>query len=404
MASVSSRIWSSVREVPVYPDRKQGPKGLAFTSINEKPLPYFWLRDNCRCNICVNPATRQRNLDTFKLPDNIEPSRYTVNESGLEIQWPDSHLSFYHRDFLETYIRGYRPEPEDVPLKFFGAAGHHNSSIEYEEFRKNERHAIGRLTDIIRRNGFAVVTGVPTESATTTKDLLEKIAFIRVTHYGGFYIFTPDLEMADTAYTNEALAVHTDTTYFSDPAGLQAFHLLSHIDPSPGGNSETTLGGETLLVDGFYAAELLREECPDLFNALASFRVPCHASGNEGIAISPNILYPVLELEPNQNTVHRIRWNPSDRGVVPLGDGTMKWYRATKKYNEILDRKELVYQFQLKPGMVLIFDNYRVLHGRTAFTGIRKICGGYINRDDFISRWRNTNFSKREISRQVIGE
>jgi hypothetical protein len=36
--------------------------------------------------------------------------------------------------------------------------------------------------------------------------LLTKIAFIRETHYGGFYDFIPDLALADTAYTNIALA------------------------------------------------------------------------------------------------------------------------------------------------------------------------------------------------------
>lgn len=56
-----------------------------------------------------------------------------------------------------------------------------------------------------RRNGFAVVNGVPTESAKPTKDLLEEIGPIRVTHYGDFYDFIPDHALADTAYTNLAL-------------------------------------------------------------------------------------------------------------------------------------------------------------------------------------------------------
>lgn len=56
------------------------------------------------------------------------------------------------------------------------------------------------------KKGFAFVTGVPTDSAEATKKLLEKIAFIRETHYGGFYDFVPDLAHADTAYTTQALA------------------------------------------------------------------------------------------------------------------------------------------------------------------------------------------------------
>ena len=42
---------------------------------------------------------------------------------------------------------------------------------------------------------------------------------------GGFWDFTSDLSRKDTAYTTLALGVHTDTTYFSNPAGLQLFHL-----------------------------------------------------------------------------------------------------------------------------------------------------------------------------------
>ena len=39
------------------------------------------------------------------------------------------------------------------------------------------------------------------------------------TQKGGFWDFAPNLEHADTAYTQLALNVHTDNTYFTDPAG-----------------------------------------------------------------------------------------------------------------------------------------------------------------------------------------
>lgn len=55
----------------------------------------------------------------------------------------------------------------------------------------------------------------------------------------------------------------------------------------------------------------------------------------------------------------------------------MRWYTAAAKWEEILRSKELEYRFQLKPGTTVIFNNHRVLHGRTAFTGLRRICGGY---------------------------
>lgn len=34
-----------------------------------------------------------------------------------------------------------------------------------------------------------------------------------------------------------------------------------------------------------------------------------------------------------------------------------------------------------------VFDNHRVLHGRTKFSGERRLCGGYISGDDYRSRF-----------------
>jgi len=239
-----------------------------------------------------------------------------------------------------------------------------------------------------------------------TQALLERIAFIRPTHYGGFYDFTSDLTMKDTAYTSLALGPHTDTTYFTDPAGLQMFHLLSHTDGT---------GGESLLVDGFMAAMLLLKESPTAYHTLADTPIPWHASGNDGITITPAQHFPVFNLSHSQATeggigprrnLLQVRWNNDDRGVVAIRPGGVyqaeKWYAAARMFDEILKREDMQYWAQLEPGRPLVFDNWRVLHGRSAFTGKRRICGGYVNRDDFISRWRNTNFPRSEVLKQIL--
>lgn len=64
---------------------------------------------------------------------------------------------------------------------------------------------------------------------------------------------------------------------------------------------------------------------------------------------------------------------------------------------------------------IIVFDNWRVMHGRSAFEGIRRICGAYSEsclcmqpdmltdlsfvapRDDFMSRYRETNFPHETI-------
>ena len=160
---------------------------------------------------------------------------------------------------------------------------------------------------------------------------------------GDFYDFTSDLASADTAYTSLALSAHTDTTYFTDPAGLQLFHLLSHTEG---------FGGASLLVDGFRAAEILKHEEPYAYSILSTHRVPTHASGNEGISIRPTYPFPVLNFAPETGELIQVRWNNDDRARI---DPRMAeaWYFAARKWVEILRRKESEYWEQLKPGKPL---------------------------------------------------
>lgn len=158
--------------------------------------------------------------------------------------------------------------------------------------------------------------------------------------------------MKDTAYTSLALPAHTDTTYFTDPAGLQMFHLLSHTDGE---------GGASLLVDGFNAARTLLKESRSAYEILAKTPIPWHASGNEGITITPAKKFPVLNFQDLQEDqlpkLLQVRWNNDDRGVVGLredfGMGAEKWYRAARKWNEILRKPNMEYWAQLKPGRPL---------------------------------------------------
>ncbi len=49
----------------------------------------------------------------------------------------------------------------------------------------------------------------------------------------------------------------------------------------------------------------------------------------------------------------------------------------------------------------LVFDNWRVLHGRSAFTGERRMCGAYISRDAFRSRYLTTNVDRERLLLEI---
>ena len=57
-----------------------------------------------------------------------------------------------------------------------------------------------------------------------------------------------------------------------------------------------------------------------------------------------------------------------------------------RRWHTILTNQDGEYWSQLTPGNALIFDNHRVLHGRAAFVGNRRLCGAYVNHDDYRSR------------------
>ncbi|KAH7380197.1 hypothetical protein BKA66DRAFT_494641 [Pyrenochaeta sp. MPI-SDFR-AT-0127] len=354
-------------------------------------IPNIWLRDNCQCSSCIHDATKQRLLDTFSIPKDITIKTHSYAKNNLAVEWDDGHKSEYSREFLAQTLKSaehkavIRQGLSDMSL-WGSSIADNPPRVRYDSV---ENAGMSSVLKNIRKYGFCYIDSTPFDTPAATEELLKRISFIRETHYGGFYDFTADLASKDTAYTNIALEAHTDTTYFSDPAGLQAFHLLSHTDGE---------GGASLLVDGFKVAEELHRTDKKAYEILSTVNVHAHASGNEGISIQPYRSFPVLEHDTATGDLLRVRWNSSDRASIELPiDEVETWYDAARKFDALLKKKENEYWAQLTPGRVVIFDNWRVLHGRSKFTGKRRICGGYISRDDWISKYKMAEFGREKV-------
>ncbi|KAG8786040.1 hypothetical protein FRC12_016978 [Ceratobasidium sp. 428] len=272
---------------------------------------HIWLRDHCQCPKCLHPVTKQRLVNTFEIPPNIQPARVEAKSTGLEVTWPaiPQHVSIYSWEWLSR-------NSYDHPLNrasTFSSSGSKtlwNSSIQdfrptvtYEEVMNSDAGVLKWLQKI-DEFGVCFVEGVP-HTPEDTEALTRRIAFIRETKYGGFWDFTADLKHGDTAYTNLALGAHTDTTYLSDPCGLQLFHLLSH---------EGT-GGHTLLVDGFYAASILRKKYPSHYNLLTQVKINAHAAGDADSLYIPNEPFSILKTD-DFGRLMQVRYNNDDRSVL----------------------------------------------------------------------------------------
>ncbi|PYH71495.1 putative trimethyllysine dioxygenase TmlH [Aspergillus vadensis CBS 113365] len=359
----------------------------------------FWLRDNCQCSKCIHPDTRQRTVDTFAIPDDIRIKDLSYEKDGVKVDWSDGHHAYYPFPWLKSHsnkpVSKLEPKSELHFREIKSYVPGRDSTFPTFPYAgiMADDGALRDWLEGIYDWGFAFVQGVPTNPE-STEALLKRIAFIRNTHYGGFWDFTADLTFKDTAYTTEFLGAHTDNTYFTDPARLQLFHLLSHTNGD---------GGASLLVDGFRAASILREESPEDFEVLMSTNHPYHSSGNEDVCVQPAEQAPVLKVHPELQRLYQIRWNNYDRAAKKNWnwEEQVKWYTAARHWDEIIRRKDMEIWTQLEPGTALIFDNWRMLHGRSEFTGKRRMCGGYINNDDFISRYRLLKFGREEVLRNI---
>ncbi|ORY87573.1 hypothetical protein BCR37DRAFT_1216 [Protomyces lactucae-debilis] len=357
---------------------------------------HIWLRDHCRSKSCFHPVTHQRLLDTSLLPRDIAPTNVEQGEEGLTLTWPDAHQSYFSYDWLHRHSyspKFPRPDALEAPQHFWGSEIKESlPTIAYDDIMASDE-GVGRWLTQIHTYGFSLVDGTPIDPA-ATQALLERIAFIRQTHYGGFYDFTADLAHGDLAYTNVALPPHNDTTYFSDPAGLQMFHLLA-FDGT---------GGESLLVDGFKAAKQLRQDHPKAYSTLSRVRVPTHSAGDVDKCITPSIgggAFPILNHDPATGLLSQVRYNNEDRSTMTsfTDDREVEdFYEALQVWHTLLVSPAMMLQFPMKPGQALIFDNWRVLHGRTQFDATkRRICGGYISMDDYQSRRKLTTRGREAV-------
>lgn len=343
---------------------------------------YTWLRDHCRSESSYNSSTNQRTLDTGSIDLSIRPHNTALEDGHLILTWPNGHVTKYSLSWLAKNSYEGKKQSTVHPRILWNSDIYNKANVQsakWDKFMSCDDELKKFLQSYVLY-GIAFVDDVPaTEEA--TEQVTKRVSLIRETTYGKMWTFTSDASRGDTAYTQLALDRHTDTSYLQEPCGIQVFHCLKH----------TGTGGRTLLVDGFYAAEQLRQKSPENFELLT--RVPIRHEYIENTANHRNHMVgigPVLQVYPWNNEVYLIRYNNYDRTVINTipHDVVQRWYVAHRELTAELRRPENELWVKLNPGKVIFIDNQRVLHGRDSFTGLRKICGCYLTRDDILSAAR----------------
>jgi trimethyllysine dioxygenase len=337
----------------------------------------FWLRDHCHARESLHPDTLQRQVDTFAIPTDITPERIDVDGRGeiLRIVWKhDGSTSVWPAEFLWSAAQrpGRSPSPHRRLWDREMLAGD-LPTMTHEEITSGNGALLKWLRKV-EEYGFALATGVPI-TVDATRELATRIAYVRETIFGGMWDFTANLAFKDTAYTSAAIGPHTDGTYSFDSPGFQMFHCLQ-FDGT---------GGESTLVDGFKVAEDIRRSDPSAFEVLSSVKVPAQYLG-DGVHLRAE--HPIIGLDAHGEPA-QIAYNNYDRAPFSLPSARMSaFYRALKIFNDMVNDPANEITMRLAPGTALLFDNWRLLHGRRAYQGYRRLCGAYLNKEDFDSKLR----------------
>jgi gamma-butyrobetaine dioxygenase len=120
------------------------------------------------------------------------------------------------------------------------------------------------------------------------------------------------------------------------------------------------------------------------FRVLARTSVP-FVINDSGTAL--RACQPLIDLDP-YGRVRGVRFNNRSSGTVrqPYPE-VVAFYAAYRRWAGLLAQPERALTMRLRPGDCLIFDNTRILHGRTAFTsaGGRHLQGCYADLDALAS-------------------
>jgi len=337
--------------------------------------PWLWLRDHD--SSVLHPVTQQRQLHTAGVSTRLQATTATLTDNGVDIDWNDgSPRSALSSEFLERFRS---PRPARVSVAAERVLWDNETildqwpTVAYDAVIAGDEgvHAWMRQ---VAMYGFCIVTETP-PTIEATKDLVQRVGYVRETIFGGFWDFQADLSKADTAYTNLELLPHTDGTYSHDAPGLQLLHCLAFDGE----------GGQSTMVDGFRIASELRSTNPALYEVLATVEVPGQYIGDGSHLMASR---PVFRHDQSGELV-QVSFNNADRAPFLLPASEMEqFYEALRAFEALANDHRLQWRRVNRPGDAMLFDNWRVLHGRTAYTGYRHLCGAYVNREDYESRLR----------------
>lgn len=336
----------------------------------------IWLRDNLHED--RDPHSGQRLVDVTQIPLRPRIRAATVADRALRIDWQDeARVSTFALDWLYQQARA-RIEPPQLQVRHWldGAQLEPRRDFAFEPMAALLAGGDARLQWLTRllQDGIAFLCDVPRTDAGIL-EAMKLIGRVAETNYGVVFDVRAVPQPENLAYSDRGLGLHTDNPYRDPVPGFQALHTLVAAPD----------GGASLFADGFALAEHLRHADPDAFGILTRTAVPFHYRSQQADLYAER---PLIKLDC-RGAVSAVHYNSRSIGPLPLpADECASFYVAYRRFGELLRQEQFQLTTVLGNGDAVIFDNQRILHGRTGFASAkfpRHVRGCYLTRDSVYS-------------------
>lgn len=352
------------------------PRVEAWLDGERVPLSPLWLRERCATPDQVDADTGQRLFDPHQLPADLALTEARLDADGRNVwlAFSDGYAAWYERDRLARACHDADGLPAAEP---WDAASLTLEQVRFRWADVAQPSALGRAAEAFLRSGFIVLHDVPCEPETIL-DVARTFGHPRETNFGQYFEVYSRPRSNDLAYRAVALGPHTDNPYREPVPGIQLLHCLVN---------ETT-GGLSTLVDSLAVVEALRAEDPEGVELLA--RVPVRfrfSDAREEIVEERTIIQ-----HDSRGRMTGVHYSPRLDYMPVLDEATTRHFQAARqRLGTLFNDPAFQIAFPLRAGELMMFDNSRVLHGRTAYDpseGRRHLQGCYIDLDGPRSLYR----------------
>ncbi|KAF9523807.1 gamma-butyrobetaine dioxygenase [Crepidotus variabilis] len=357
------RTWTSIsRQVD----------SVTVHSLDNVQLPYIWLRDSCQSPESIHPPTRQKLHRTSDIPLDIAPvegpTGVQVTQHGLSIQWKDGRTSIYKKEWLERYSSPVKLErfhmDDRLREESWTRVSISDMPALFQSYRdiKSSDESLGKGIDQLVKYGLLFIRNVPSEETSDNlcelKKVAERFSELRRTFYGLVWDVMAVKDSKNIAYTDLDLGLHMDLMYLVNPPRYQILHCLRN----------NVIGGISIFVDALHAAQVLRENYPYDFDLLTTTPVAFHYLNNGHHLHQERFTIQLASPKPGatHQEISHINYSPPFQAPLPIST-PKEFYPALQRFAAILNDPKNTYQYTMKEGEAVLFDNRRVLHARTSF-------------------------------------